>query len=435
MLAPLRTSAIPMRASALLATALSLSLALGGCGTTAKTSSSAARGAIVGLHGSPSSCPATVLDVLGRVARRIYREGISSERTAAARHLIAASSALRQAVEHAEPVAARAAAQTLVASGHLTNLRVLHGGRVLADVGGAAVAPFGGPLTGAGGQPIGSYLTSVWSDEGLLAETDGVTGSALALRASGRSVGGSFALPPGKLAPEGTLTRGGLTYQYTSFGGRLYPSGALGLYLLKPLRSTHALCGASVEETVVNTLARIANLIYAGEAGARTLPQIRRVQQNQPLLQAVARRDQAATKAAIEALLTEHIVRLRVSVGGRLLDDVGGPFVLAPVSAPLRLGGRTIGTFVLSIQDDEGYLRLTRRLAGLRVLMYMEGDPTHLSAGPTLVKNSLGPEPGTVPPSGSYVYRGQRFRVVTVDASAFPSGLLTIRVLVPIPYS
>jgi len=36
------------------------------------------------------------------------------------------------------------------------------------------------------------------------------------------------------------------------------------------------------------------------------------------------------------------------------------------------------------------------RLAGLRVLMYMNSQ---------LVKNSLGPSPGTVPPSGSYVYR------------------------------
>ena len=56
-------------------------------------------------------------------------------------------------------------------------------------------------------------------------------------------------------------------------------------------------------------------------------------------------------------------MRLRVSAGGQLLSDVGGPYVLAPVSAPLRLDGRTIGSFVLSIQDDEGYLRLTRRLA------------------------------------------------------------------------
>jgi hypothetical protein len=120
-------------------------------------------------------------------------------------------------------------------------------------------------------------------------------------------------------------------------------------------------------------------------------------------------------------------VRLRVSAAdGTLLDDNGGPFVLAPVRAPLRLGARRIGSIVVSIQDDEGYKRLVDRLVGLKVLMYM--DPARL------VKNSLGPSPGTVPAEGSYSYRGHSYRVFTVDAEAFPSGRLAIRVLVPIPY-
>jgi hypothetical protein len=96
------------------------------------------------------------------------------------------------------------------------------------------------------------------------------------------------------------------------------------------------------------------------------------------------------------------------------------------VGAPLRLAGRTIGSFVLSIQDDEGYLRLTRRLVGLSVLMRMGGE---------LVKNSLGPDPGAVPASGAYRYRGRSFRVFTIAATAFPAGPLAIQVLVPIPYT
>jgi hypothetical protein len=150
------------------------------------------------------------------------------------------------------------------------------------------------------------------------------------------------------------------------------------------------------------------------------------VQSDPALLRAVAARDPQATRVAIGNLLTEHIVRLRVNVGGRLLQDVGGPYVLAPVPGVLRAGGRTIGTFVLSIQDDEGYLRLVRRLGGMYVLMYM---------GNTLVKNSLGPAPGSVPASGPYTYRGRSFRVFTLDATAFPSGPLRVRVLVPIPYA
>ena len=125
-------------------------------------------------------------------------------------------------------------------------------------------------------------------------------------------------------------------------------------------------------------------------------------------------------------------MRLRVSAGGQLLSDVGGPYVLAPRERPAASGRTHDRQLVLSIQDDEGYLRLARRLAGLDVLMYM--NPTH----PQLVKNSLGPAPGpalgTVPASGAFRYGGRAFRVFTVHAEAFPSGPLTIRVLVPIPY-
>ena len=423
MLARLRMSSPATLAIA----AIALTLTLTGCGSGGGSSAQSA--ALAGAPAGPATCAATVLGALGHVAKRIYREGVSSERTSAAAHLIAASSSLRDAVQSANPVAVHAAAQALVAGGHITNLRVMRGGRVLADVGGPAVAPLRGTLLGSGGRAIGSYVTSVWADEGLIDETNGVTGGRIALRVGGRSVGGSLALGPGPLAAEGMLTLGGRRYQYTSFAGHVYPSGALRVYLLRTIASTASLCGSSAVETVVHTLGRIASLIYAGEAGARTLPQVRRVQRDQALLQAVAARDPLAAKAAIEALLTEHIVRLRVSAGRALLVDVGGPFVLAPVSAPLRLQGRTIGSFVLSIQDDEGYLRLTRRLAGVRVLMY--ANPAH----PQLVKNSLGPSPGKVPPSGSYEYRGRSFRVFTVNARAFPSGPLTIRVLIPVPYS
>jgi hypothetical protein len=425
MLARLPMSSPATRVLAVLAVLITFS----GCGQGgAGKGSSAPTAAVAGAPSAHRTCPETVLDVLVRVARRIYHQGLASERTRSAAHLIAASAALREGVERGDAAATRVAALGLVAGGHMTNLRVMDPtGRMLADVGGAAVTPLHGTLQGTGGRPIGSYITSVWSDEGLIAETNGVTGGRLALRVNGHSVGGSLALAAGSLPKEGTLTHGGQRYRYASFGGKAYPAGGMRIYLLKPLGAMAALCGSTSEDTVVHTLSRIAGLIYAGEGGRRTLAQVRRVQGDQRLLRAVAAGDRPAAKAAIEALLTEHIVRLRVNTASGLLVDVGGPFVLAPVTAPLRLAGHTIGSFVLSIQDDEGYLRLTKRLVGLRVLMYMGG--THL------VKNSLGPSPGTVPASGTYEYRGRRFRVFTVNARAFPSGPLTIRVLVPIPYS
>jgi hypothetical protein len=411
-----------LRASVMLA----LFALLAGCASTLGSSSTAQDPPL-------PSCATTVLETLGGVLERVYHEGVASERTAVAEHLITASAALREAVEEDNASAARAAARALLASGHMTNLRVIRAGQVLVDLGGPALAGVTGTLTGIGGAPIATYLTSVWADNSFVEEGDGITEGRVALRAGRSTIGGrgsvgAFALPPRALPNEGTLTRGHVVYQYTSFPAQAFASGALRIYLLRPLSSIAPLCGHSSEGTLLNTLTRVAKLIYTAESGGAAQLQIKRVQRNRALLAAVAQRDTQATRLAIDQLLNQHIVRMRVSAGGMLLADVGGPFVLAPVHAALRLHGHTIGSFVLSVQDDEGYLRLSRRLAGLDVLMYV-GSP-HLQ----LVKNSVGPAPGTVPESGPYHYRGATFDVFTLHAQAFPSGPLLIRVLVPIPY-
>jgi hypothetical protein len=406
-------------------------LALAGCGSGAAKGDSDARAdavdTIAATQTTPSTCAPTVLSVLGDVALRVYREGVSSERTATALHLVTASRPLREAVERNDPQATRAAERALLATGHLTNLKVVSRGRTLAEVGAPnALAPLSGTIVGGGGATIASFVASVWAKDGLISEIDGIASSQTALRANGHNVGGAFALPAGTMPTQGTLAVGGVDYQYTSFPATAYPTGSLRVYVLRPIASTAPLCGQTPQDTTVNTLIAVAKLIYTGEIGQRARVQVRRVQHDRALLSAVANRDPAAARTAIEALLNQHIVRLRVNASGRLLSDVGGPFVLAPLEAPLRLGGRTIGSLVLSIQDDEGYLRLARRLAGLDVLMYM---------GPRLVKNSLGPAPGTPPADGSYSYRGHAFRVFTLHVRAFPAGPLRIQVLVPIPYT
>jgi hypothetical protein len=411
---------------------------LAGCGSALKASPAPTFATLAPTSASTVvSCPATVLETLSKVLQRVYHEGLHGERVGSAEYLITHSRALREAVESDNKAAARAAAKTLLATGHLTNLLVTRGTQTLLDVGGPALTPLRGTLTGANGAPIADYVTSVWADNGFLIEAGGITQGLVALRAGAQGIGGSPTLGSGALANEGVLTREHVVYRYTSLPAEAFPSGAVRIYLLMPLTATAAVCGHTSQDTTVNTLTRVAKLIYAGEIGQAAQKQIRRVQSNKPLLEAVAHRDPEATRLAIDTLLHEHVVRLRVlDASGQLLSDVGGPYVLGPISAPLRLNGHTIGSLVLSIQDDEGYLRLTHRLAGLDVLMYMN------LAGysqPQLVKDSLGPAPGpalaSVPASGPFTYEGHSFRVFTVHAEAFPSGPLTIRVLVPIPYS
>jgi hypothetical protein len=391
------------------------------------------------LGGASSACGATVLGALNQVTQRVYDEGVSSERTEIAMRLIKGSRALREAVERGDAAAAHTAAQALLASGHLTNLTVLRGSQTLADVGSeGALAPLRGSILSATGVPIASFVTSVWADSGFLSELKGVVEGDIALREANHSLDGSFAMPAGELPPTGTLTEHGTVFQYASFPASVYPSGSLRVYLLRSVNSTAHICGATTQDTLVNTLSRVAALIYAGEGGPHALIQVRRAQQNSTLLKAVAERNPVNTRKAVVSLVYDHshIVRLRVlGSGGQLLADVGGPYVLAPVHTPLRLHGKRIGELVLSIQDDEGYLRLVKRLVGLDVLMYMSSQS---SPHPTLVKNSLGPGVGrfsSVPASGLYHYRGHIFRVFTLDARSFPAGSLRIAVLIPIPYS
>jgi hypothetical protein len=391
-----------------------------------------------------NACAATALGALGDVAERVYREGVSSERTASAVSLIKHSLPLRKAIEQNNPRAARAAAQALIQTGHMTNLTVIRdaataggsqatpakplAGQTLVTVGAAnALAPLHGTISDSGGAPIATFIASVWADTGFVAETNGIAEGLTALRENGRTVAGSFALPPGEPPTQGTLTTRSVDYSYTSFPATAYPTGQLRVYLLRSIPSIAPLCGPTQDDTIASTLSHIATLIYAGEAGRRALTQVHRVQHNRALLSAVAHDDPAATKLAIDNLLNEHVVRLRVlTAGGQLLSDVGGPFVLAPRRAPLRLNGRTIGSFVLSIQDDLGYLLLAQRLAGLDVVMHR---------GAQVVMSSFHPAPAHVPATGSFHYKGHTFRVFTLAAEAFPSGPLRITVLIPIPYA
>jgi len=372
-------------------------------------------------------CRATVLDALGRVAIRIYHEGVASERTQTTRHLIARSRALSSATERGDAAGARTAAEALLATQHMAGLRVMRGRRLLASVGVArGLAPLSGAITGAGGRPVGRYLVTVWSYRGLIAETEGLTGASVHVREGSHWLAGRLRLRAPSHQAQGTVTLHDIAGEYFSFPAAAYPTGSpLRMFVVRSVPPSSPLCGNSALSTIANTLSEVARKIYRGEEGPRRLVQVQRVQRAQRLLHAVAAGDPAATRSAIDALLHQHLVRLRVSARGALLADVGGPYVLAPVSAPLRLGGHTIGQAVLSIQDDQGYLRLAKRLAGLDVLMYM---------GSKLVQSSFGGAPAAVPSRGSFSFRGRSFTTYTFKAQAFPSGPLRITVLIPIPY-
>ena len=183
-------------------------------------------------------------------------------------------------------------------------------------------------------------------------------------------------------------------------------------------------CGNDTSPTVADTVGTVATRIYEEEAAGG--PDKQQVERYGPLLSALAAGNRTAVRTAVTHLVFSgtHIVRLRIIQGGEVLADVGGPYVLAPVRGVLRLNGRTVGEYVLSVQDDLGYVKLETRFIGL---------PLVLMRGSERI-----PLPGTIgasdiPERGDVSYHGAEYRVVSVKGEAFPAGALRMSVLVPVP--
>ncbi len=439
-----------MRARPVLLTSL-LCAALAGCGN-----SSGASGATPAATATPQqvACAQTVVGAAEGIARRVYAEDASSTNERIDLALVLRSPALRAAALADDAAAARAAAHALIATGHVARLRLTVAGRVLADVGATpALAPVSGVLADAAGTPIGTVLISTQSGTGFIASADGLGGGGVSLRSGGHVLAGSS--PTGRLAlpPQGVVHAGGTTYAVGSFAASAFPSGSLRVTLVRSLASTASNCGTTPSDTVRLTLGRAVAQVYTSEArGGALAQQAQRVQGDAALRAAVAAHDPAAIHAAIVGLLNQHIVRVRVLAPGMAPVDVGGPYVLGPLAVPLRQGGRTIGTAVLSVQDVLGFVLLSRRLVGVQIVVALPSTPPVTAAEQQLVASSsvriggypvvlrggtqpsmstLADAPASLPADGTVRVGGQAYSVFSFTAEAFPSGPLPVWVLVP----
>jgi len=187
-------------------------------------------------------------------------------------------------------------------------------------------------------------------------------------------------------------------------------------------------CGAASATTVAGVDATVAQGIYAAEVhSSEVSADIAHITGSQALLSALASNDEAAVYAAVHGIVYAphwHIVRLRVLKAGRVVADVGGPDVIAPVSGALRWRGRTIGTYVMSVQDDLGYVKLVSRFIGVPVDLYRNG---------AFLMGTLQPAPSAVSAGASVDVGGSSYQVRLLSAGAFTSGTLRVALLVPAP--
>jgi hypothetical protein len=202
-------------------------------------------------------------------------------------------------------------------------------------------------------------------------------------------------------------------------------------------------CGSAAPEALAQTVGSVAKQIYEGEvSSSETVKDRHQVESYEPLLRAVASGEKAAVRAAVTSLVYSHthIVRLRVSRGTKLLADVGGPYVLAPLSGALSLHGRTVGHYILSVQDDVGYVKIETHYIGAPLLLRTglgvparDAPTKDAPAKDVPVAGLLAPGPARIPEHGPVTYRHVIYQAYSFNASAFPSEPLRISVLVPLP--
>jgi hypothetical protein len=191
------------------------------------------------------------------------------------------------------------------------------------------------------------------------------------------------------------------------------------------------LCASLAPAARAQAAGFVARRIYGREVSSPEVSRDQRqVEGYTPLLRALAGGSRAAVSAAVSSLVFSHthVVRLRVSSGGSLLADVGGPFILAPVGGTLRFEGRTVGRYLLSVQDDSGYAKLESRYLGYPLLMRQ-------GARRLPVEGTFSPGSAFIPDHGPVTLHGSRYDVFSFAAQAYPSGPLKISMLVPPPPS
>ena len=175
-------------------------------------------------------------------------------------------------------------------------------------------------------------------------------------------------------------------------------------------------CGAGAAQTVADAVGAVAErLVHAEAHGPEVARAVRLISVDPSFVRAVRTRDAAALRAEIVRLFEVkrlHIVRVRaVTAGGRLVGDVGGPYVLAPASRTIRARGRTVGRVTLSIQDDAGFVKLMGRFTGAAVVLRRGGRVLPVSARPP---------------------RGGRVTRFDFTTRAFPAGRLHVALLTPL---
>ncbi|HUN79563.1 MAG TPA: hypothetical protein VMU32_11615 [Solirubrobacteraceae bacterium] len=405
-----------------------------GCGSSGGTGPSATITETAAKAPLSTPCATASLHALEAVGRHVYEEAGGGRIAQQAAYRLRTSAALAQAVAAGDAASVRRVLQSLLLN-QIVAAQVTREGRILARVslapGAEGIAPVGGTLQ-IGGRQVGGFTLSVQGANGYAQTVSGLTATQLILR--GRSgVLHSTISPAPKLHPgQREASDGGVAYRVDTFAGETLSRTPLRISLLVPESSIAAICAraaagpAGLAQVRADTWGLVAERVYDAEhAGSKAAKLRRYAEDSRAFREAVLAGDRKATRRAIVGFFASHlhIVRVRVIREGKLLIDLGGPHVLAPIQGVIRNGrGRVVARFLMGIQDDLGFTILARAFTGAQTVMRENG---------TEVQGTLKPGPPSIPVRGPVSYGGHSYAAYSFYGEAFPSGPLRISLLYP----
>lgn len=176
----------------------------------------------------------------------------------------------------------------------------------------------------------------------------------------------------------------------------------------------------------MDELGHVAMHIYhEGVSSVTTRSAQRFVIESVPLRRALARGDVAATRRAIRALIgTGHMVRIRVSMGGHAVADVGSRLALAKVSGVFRAGrsGATV-RYELSVEDSEALVGATQSLTSGALLLRSRRHA---------LRSWLPGVPARLPARGVVRVHGERDLVFSFAARTFDGAPVRVSLVRPV---
>jgi diguanylate cyclase (GGDEF)-like protein len=123
----------------------------------------------------------------------------------------------------------------------------------------------------------------------------------------------------------------------------------------------------------IATGARAAFELYRQAADAAE-PALRAVARDGRLRASLVEDARAATVARMRELVGGEMVSIELrSAGGPLLARVGSTTGVAPKGAPLSIGGREVGTLLVSVTEASDFARRVRELTGLEAALFRDG--------------------------------------------------------------